>query len=83
MVCVRSMMVSIFMPGGISEARRGIAAFTSSTVWITFAPGCLNTSRITALRAPSLSPFSAAMLTSCGPSTARPTSRTRTGAPPR
>ncbi len=80
-VCVRSTMVSIFIPGGISAASRGIAAFTSSTVWITFAPGCLNTSRITALRGPSLSPFSAAMLRSCGPETAWPTSRTRTGAP--
>ena len=81
MVCVRSTMVSIFMPGGISAASRGIAALIWSTVSMTLAPGCLNTSRITALRAPSLSPFSAAMLTSCGPATAWPTSRTRTGAP--
>ena len=66
-VCVRSTIVSIFMPGGISELSRGIAAFTSSTVWITFAPGCLNTSRITARREPCLSPISAAMFWSCGP----------------
>ena len=80
-VCVRSTMVSIFMPGGISAASRGIAAFTSVHRLDHVRARLLEHQQDHALRGPSLSPFSAAMLRSCGPATAWPTSRTRTGAP--
>ena len=78
-VCVRSDTSSTFTSGGMLFTSRGSFASTASTVLMTFAPGCLNTSSSTA----GLPFCHAASLAFCGPSTAWPISRTRTGPFPR
>ena len=44
MVCVRSMTMLTWIDGGIAASSRGSAALIRSTVSMTLAPGCLNTS---------------------------------------
>ena len=45
MVWVRSLRMPILIPAGRVEVRRGSCALMLSTVSITLAPGCLNTTR--------------------------------------
>ena len=77
MVWVRSLMTSILIAGGIAATSRGSVALILSTVSMTLAPGCLNTTRNT----PRLPLAQAACLASSGPATAWPMSRTRNGPP--
>ena len=77
MVCVRSDRVKILIAGGIVACRRGSSALIRSTVSMTLAPGCLKMTRTT----PRLPSAQAACVVSCGPVTAWPMSRTRSGAP--
>ena len=76
-VCVRSLRVKTLIAGGIVACSLGSASLILSTVSMTFAPGCLKMTR-TIARFPSAQP---ACVVSCGPLTARPMSRTRSGAP--
>ena len=88
-VCVRSDSTLTLIACGIDARSRGIAATTRSTVSITLAPGSLRTATSTALLWPTLNSGAtpvpayahAASLVFSAPSTARPMSRTRTGAP--
>ena len=77
MVWVRSLMTSILIAGGIAATSRGSVALILSTVSMTLAPGCLNTTRNT----PRLPLAQAACLASSGPVTAWPISRIRNGPP--
>ena len=77
MVWVRSLSVNTLMPGGIVARNFGSAALILSTVSMTLAPGCLKMTRMIP-RLPSAHP---ACVVSCGPVTACPISRTRSGAP--
>ena len=77
MVVVRSLMTSILTAGGIAATRRGRVALIRSTVSMTLAPGCLNTTRNT----PRLPLAQAACLASSGPVTAWPMSLIRKGPP--
>ena len=77
MVCVRSLRMLILIAGGMEACRRGSSALIPSTVSMTLAPGCLKMTR----KMPRLPSAQAACVVSCGPVTAWPMSRTRTGAP--
>ena len=77
MVVVRSERMLTLIVGGIEACSVVSVLLIASTVLMTFAPGILNTTRKT-LRLPLLQ---AACVESCGPATAWPMSRTRTGAP--
>ena len=77
MVTVRSTTVSTLMEGGMAARRPGMAALMRSTVSMTLAPGCLKTNNWMP-RLPFCHPARRAF---SGPSTARPTSLTRTGPP--
>jgi hypothetical protein len=76
-VWVRSLTTSAFTEAGREFSSSGSARRIASTVSTTLPPGCLWMSTMIAR----LSCTHAACLTSCGPSIARPISRTRTGAP--
>ncbi len=77
MVCVRSDATSTWTEAGSEAVSRGSSAWMRSTVWTTLAPGCFE--MINRMLG---APFDqAASLVFCGPSTAWPMSRTRTGAP--
>jgi hypothetical protein len=77
MVCVRSLKICTLIEGGMAACKRGSWPLMRSTVSMTLAPGCLKTMRNT----PLLPEAQAAFLASSGPATARPMSRTRSGAP--
>ena len=90
MFCVRSTSTLTCTAGGSAASKRGSAARMRSTVSTTLAPGTLNTP--STMARPSMGLVSAAgaaapakaqatCVTSSGPVTARPTSRTRIGAP--
>ncbi len=77
MVCVRSLTTSALTEAGSERSSAGSARLMASTVSTTLPPGCLWMSTMMARR-----PWiQAACFTSCGPDTACPMSRTRTGAP--
>ncbi len=77
MVVVRSEITPTLMSGGMAAVSLASCFLMLSTVVMTFAPGCLNTTRNTP-RLPCAQP---AWVRSAGPDTASPMSRTRTAAP--
>ena len=77
MVVVRSERMLTLIVGGIEACSVLSVPLIASTVVMTLAPGILYTTRKT-LGLPLLQ---AACVESCGPATAWPMSRTRTGAP--
>ena len=90
MFCVRSTSTLTCTAGGSAASNTGSAARMRATVSTTLAPGTLNTpstmarpliGALSVRLAPAPENAHAACLTSSGPVTARPTSRTRIGAP--
>ena len=74
-VWVRSLMVEMWMVGGIASRSCGSAFWILSTVSMTLAPGWPKITR----KMPFLPSAQASCLASCGPTTAWPISRTRSG----